>query len=96
MSLLGVFAAIAVVQFLAAASPGPSFIVVSSHESGGSRKTALFSALGVLMATVTWVGLAVVGLGAVLSAAKNNPTQKSGRSNLESSNTRPGFPNHVE
>lgn len=68
MSLLGVFAAIAVVQFLAAASPGPSFIVISSHASSGSRKTALFSAMGVLIATVTWAGLAVLGLGAVLAA----------------------------
>jgi threonine efflux protein len=59
---------IAVIQFLAAASPGPTFIVVSGYSVNQSRGYGALAALGVSLATIAWVALAVCGLGTVLGS----------------------------
>jgi threonine efflux protein len=69
MDIIGILLGIAVVQFLAAASPGPNFILVTSYAMGGSRRMALPVVAGVLLATLTWAVLAACGLGVLFARA---------------------------
>jgi threonine efflux protein len=71
MSVFGVLASIAVLQFLAAASPGPNFVIVTSCAISQSRLKALLVACGILLATLAWAVLAAGGLGLFLV---RNPT----------------------
>jgi threonine/homoserine/homoserine lactone efflux protein len=59
--------AIAAVQLLGAASPGPSFIIVTSYAVAGSRRSGLLVACGILGATMVWAVLAALGLGALVA-----------------------------
>jgi threonine efflux protein len=59
--------AIAAVQLLGAASPGPSFIIVTSYAVAGSRRSGLLVACGILAATMVWAVLAALGLGALVT-----------------------------
>jgi threonine efflux protein len=67
MDYVAILLAIAVVQLLGAASPGPSFIIVTSHAVAGSRRSGLLVACGILSATVVWAMLAALGLGAFIA-----------------------------
>jgi threonine efflux protein len=58
---------IAAVHLLAIASPGPTFVVVTSHAVAGDRRAGLLVTAGVLLATLTWASLAAAGLGAVIA-----------------------------
>jgi threonine/homoserine/homoserine lactone efflux protein len=69
MDVVGILSAIAVVQFLAAASPGPNFILVTSVAMAGSRRAALPVVAGVLLGTLSWAVLAACGLGVLLAKA---------------------------
>lgn len=62
-----VLLSIAAVQFLGAASPGPTFIIVSSYSISESRSRGLLAASGVLLATLTWALLAACGLGVLMA-----------------------------
>ncbi|MEG9883427.1 MAG: LysE family transporter [Hyphomicrobiales bacterium] len=66
MDIATQIATLALVYFLACISPGPDFIVVTSHALSG-RKAGLHAALGVACGCMLWVGLAILGLGFVLS-----------------------------
>jgi threonine/homoserine/homoserine lactone efflux protein len=66
MPYIGHLAAIAGVILLACMSPGPNFLVVTSHALA-SRRTGLCAALGVGAAAFTWALLGVAGLAVVLS-----------------------------
>jgi threonine/homoserine/homoserine lactone efflux protein len=68
MSVLGILAGIAVVQILAAASPGPNFIIVTSYAISQSRSKPLLVVCGILLATLAWAVLAAGGLGIFLAA----------------------------
>jgi threonine efflux protein len=57
---------IAATQFLAAASPGPNFIIVTSYTISQSRFKALLVVCGILLASLAWILLAVAGLGIFL------------------------------
>jgi len=57
---------VAALMLLACISPGPDFVVVSTHALG-SRKSGLLVALGVAAGCVIWALLAVFGLGLLLS-----------------------------
>jgi len=61
-----ILSGIAAVQFLAAASPGPTFIVVSSHAVGQSRRRCFLVVGGVLLADLLWAVLAASGLGLLM------------------------------
>ena len=63
----GILLSIAVVQFLGAASPGPTFMIVSNASIAGSRRLGLLAVCGVLLATLTWALLAAIGLGVVIA-----------------------------
>jgi threonine efflux protein len=67
MDTIGILLSIAVVQLLGAASPGPTFMIVSNASIAGSRRLGLFAACGVLLATLTWALLAAIGLGVVIA-----------------------------
>lgn len=69
MDVIGVLSGIAVVQFLAAASPGPNFILVTSVAMAGSRRAALPVVAGVLLGTLSWAVLGACGLGLLLAQA---------------------------
>jgi threonine efflux protein len=67
MDNIGILLSIAVVQLLGAASPGPTFVIVSSASITGSRRLGLFAVCGVLLATLTWALLSAIGLGVVIA-----------------------------
>ena len=53
MDHVSILLSIAAVQLLAAASPGPNFIIVTSSSIGESRRRGLLVVCGVLLATLT-------------------------------------------
>lgn len=59
--------AIALTHVLAIASPGPTFVIVSSHALAGEMRAGLLVTVGVLLATLTWATMAAAGLGTLLS-----------------------------
>ena len=63
MDNIGILLSIAGVQLLGAASPGPTFMIVSNASIAGSRRLGLFAVCGVLLATLTWVWRGAIGLG---------------------------------
>jgi threonine efflux protein len=67
MDNIGILLSIAVAQLLGAASPGPTFMIVSNASIAGSRRLGLFAVCGVLLATLTWALLAAIGLGVVIA-----------------------------
>jgi threonine efflux protein len=67
MDYVTILFAIAAVQLLGAASPGPSFIIVTSYAVAGSRRSGLLVACGILAATMVWAVLAALGLGAFVT-----------------------------
>jgi threonine efflux protein len=67
MEVITILLAIATVHLLAIASPGPTFVVVTSYAVAGDRRAGLLVTLGVLIATLTWATLAAAGLGALIS-----------------------------
>lgn len=66
MDPVSILFGIAAVQLLAAASPGPTFIIVSSHALGEPRRRGLRVVVGVLLADLTWAVLAASGLGVLV------------------------------
>jgi threonine/homoserine/homoserine lactone efflux protein len=66
---LALLLGIATVQLLAAASPGPSFFVVTRYAISGRREHALAVASGILLATSLWIALAMLGVGALANRA---------------------------
>lgn len=68
MSYASILLAFAAVHFLAAASPGPNLVIVSSHASGVSRRAGLLAGLGIVLGTLTWASMAALGLGTVVAA----------------------------
>jgi threonine efflux protein len=67
MEVAAILVGIATVHLLAIASPGPTFVVVTSYAVAGDRRAGFLVTLGVLIATLTWASLAALGLGAVIA-----------------------------
>jgi threonine efflux protein len=67
MDNVAILLGIAAVQLLGAASPGPTFMIVSNASMTGARRVGLLAVCGVLLATLTWTLLAAIGLGAVIA-----------------------------
>jgi threonine efflux protein len=67
MDSIGILLSIATVQLLGAASPGPTFMIVSNASISGTRRLGLFAVCGVLLATLTWALLSAIGLGVVIA-----------------------------
>ncbi len=66
MHYLSILLGIASVQLLAAASPGPTFIIVSRYSIGESRRRGLLVVGGVLVADLIWAILVASGLSVVI------------------------------
>jgi threonine/homoserine/homoserine lactone efflux protein len=58
---------LATINFLAAASPGPDFIVVSKNSIFGSRKIGFFTIVGVGVGILTHVFYSILSLGFIIS-----------------------------
>lgn len=67
MSTVSILLGIAAVQLLAAASPGPNFIIVSSYSVAQSRRRGLLVVGGILAADLLWSVLAACGLGVLIA-----------------------------
>ena len=67
MDVAAILIGIAIVHLLAIASPGPTFVVVTSYAVAGDRRAGLLVTLGVVLATLTWASLAAAGLGTVIA-----------------------------
>ncbi|MGD0143462.1 MAG: LysE family transporter [Rhizomicrobium sp.] len=66
MGIVSILFSIAAVQLLAAASPGPTFVIVSRRSIGESRRRGLLVVCGVLLADLSWAVLAASGLGVLV------------------------------
>jgi len=68
-SLVTVFITIAMAHFLALLSPGPDFVLVVKSALKGNRKNAVGVALGIATANAAYIGLCLVGVGAILTSS---------------------------
>ena len=66
MHYVSILFGIATVQLLAAASPGPTFIIVSRYSIGESRRRGLLVVVGVLAADLIWAIMVASGLSVVI------------------------------
>ena len=65
--MITLFVTIAVIHFLAVASPGPTLMVVMSQSVAGSRRSGFLVVAGVVLATLTWSTVTAAGLGGVIA-----------------------------
>ncbi|GKX57265.1 threonine export protein RhtC [Leminorella grimontii] len=56
------FLTVAVVQFVALATPGPDFFFVSQTAVSRSRREAIFGAIGITVGVMVWAAVALMGL----------------------------------
>ncbi|MEI8230633.1 MAG: LysE family transporter [Candidatus Peregrinibacteria bacterium] len=67
MSYLSGFLTVAAINFLALVSPGPDFAMVSRNSLIYSRRTGIYSALGLALGILIHVTYSIVGLGLIIS-----------------------------
>ena len=71
MEYLPILLAFAGVHFLAASSPGPNLILVTSHAVTYSYKAALMLSFGIVIGTFVWSSAAALGLGILITKFPN-------------------------
>ncbi|MBR9884353.1 MAG: LysE family transporter [Oceanospirillales bacterium] len=69
LGLISIFITVAIAHFLALLSPGPDFVLVVKSALKGNRKNAIGVALGIATANAVYIGLCIVGVGAILSTS---------------------------
>lgn len=69
ISFLGIFATVALAHFLALLSPGPDFVLVVKSAIKNNGKNAVGVALGITLANAAYIGLCLIGVGAILAAS---------------------------
>lgn len=69
ISLISMFAAVAIAHFLALLSPGPDFVLVVKSAVRNRSKGAFGVALGIATANAVYIGLCLVGVGSILAAS---------------------------
>ena len=67
MSYLAEFMTVAAVHLLAVASPGPDFALVSKNSLTYSRRTGIFSAIGVGLGILIHVAYSLIGIGLLMA-----------------------------
>jgi threonine/homoserine/homoserine lactone efflux protein len=67
MNTLSILALVAALFLLAAAVPGPNWIVITRHALAGDRRRAVQAAIGVTMGSTTWMLTAMTGAVAALT-----------------------------
>lgn len=68
MPMLSTLLAVAALHWIVLVTPGANVLVVSNLAASGSRRSAIFAALGVTLVAGVWSSLAVLGVHAVFSA----------------------------
>ena len=68
MTTLNILITLSAIHFVAAASPGPNFVIVGNYAATHSRKYGLLAALGIILGTASWILLAILGVGAMMAA----------------------------
>jgi threonine/homoserine/homoserine lactone efflux protein len=58
---------LALVHLLAAASPGPSFVLVAQTAAGSGRRAGLLAALAMMLGALVWAAAALYGLQALFA-----------------------------
>lgn len=69
MEYTSILLTLAVVDFVAVATPGPNFMVVSQAATGTSRAHAMSVVGGILASNLTWCAAVFLGLSAVFKAS---------------------------
>ncbi|TMX31344.1 lysine transporter LysE [Vibrio rotiferianus] len=69
ISLIGIFATVAIAHFLALLSPGPDFVLVVKSAIRNNSKNALGVAAGIALANAVYIALCLVGVGSILAAS---------------------------
>ncbi|MCW7753101.1 LysE family translocator [Desulfobotulus sp. H1] len=69
VSLLGIFTTVALAHFLALLSPGPDFVLVVKSAVRNNGKNAVGIAMGIASANAIYIGLCLIGVGAILAAS---------------------------
>lgn len=67
MEYLSAIITVAVLHFLAVMSPGPDFIMVSRNALLYSRKSGVYSALGLALGILLHVSYSLIGIGLIIS-----------------------------
>lgn len=67
MEYLPIILTVALVHFLAVVSPGPDFIMITRNSLIYSRKTGIYSALGLGLGILVHVAYSLVGIGLIIS-----------------------------
>lgn len=69
MEYTSILLTLAVVDFVAVATPGPNFMVVSQAATGASRAHAISVVGGILASNLTWCAAVFLGLSAIFNAS---------------------------
>lgn len=67
MPYLAEFTTVALIHLLGAISPGPDFAMIARNSFKYSRKTALYSALGLALGILVHVAYSLIGVGFIIS-----------------------------
>jgi len=67
MQYLSIFLTVALVHLLAVMSPGPDFILITRNSLIYSRKTGIYSALGLGLGILLHVTYSLIGIGLIIS-----------------------------
>src|SRR5579872_1548479 len=67
MAYISLIVTVAVIHFLAVVSPGPDFIMITRNTLKYSRKTGIYSALGLGLGILLHVTYSLVGIGLLIS-----------------------------
>ncbi len=65
--MLTIILTVAVLHILAVMSPGPDFIMVVKNAISSSRKSGIFTALGITIALLIHIGYSALGIGILVS-----------------------------
>jgi threonine efflux protein len=69
MEYVSILLTLAIVDFVAVATPGPNFMLVSQTAATTSRSRALLAVGGVLASNLTWCAAVFLGLSAIFDAS---------------------------
>jgi RhtB (resistance to homoserine/threonine) family protein len=69
MPFLAEFLTIATIHLLAVMSPGPDFVLISRNSLMYSKKTAIYSALGLALGILVHITYSLVGIGFIIASS---------------------------
>lgn len=67
MEYLPTFLTVAIIHFLAVVSPGPDFLLITRNSLIYSKKTGIYSALGLGLGILVHVAYCLIGIGLIIS-----------------------------